>query len=394
MKFGRLLTLLGAACLHSTLTDHRVSAYDLVRDYSGASFFDRWAFYGSWDNLTDGDVNFLDHDDATSQRLAYTNDAGNAIIKVDNTSNVAFNNKRNSIRITSNDFYDLGSLWIIDANHIPYGCGTWPSIWSAALQTWPIGGEIDIIEAINLMSNNQMALHTTQGCTKTTPPNQTGRSGQGDCSQGSGCVVSETKPNSWGSGFAQAGGGVFAAQFDVAGIYMWFWSRPDVPASIKNSTSTSGIDISDWGSPSGAWPTSSCNITEFFTAQQLVIDITLCGVWAGVPASYNATCANHGSTGQCYADTVVGPGSPAMDNAYFELPFIRAYTTTAAAPSSTSTPTSTSGAATSSPTTSAGTPAGTSLSDNGSQTSAATHQWGGTYAWPVLAFTVVGVFFY
>ena len=30
------------------------SPYELVRDYSGTTFFDRWDFYGSWDNLTLG----------------------------------------------------------------------------------------------------------------------------------------------------------------------------------------------------------------------------------------------------------------------------------------------------------------------------------------------------
>ena len=29
-------------------------AYELVREYSGPSFFDRWDFYGFWDNLTLG----------------------------------------------------------------------------------------------------------------------------------------------------------------------------------------------------------------------------------------------------------------------------------------------------------------------------------------------------
>ena len=45
-----------------------------------------------------------------------------------------------------------------------------------------------------------------------------------NCSTGSGCVVAETKPNSYGAGFAQAGGGVWATQLDVSGVYMWFWS--------------------------------------------------------------------------------------------------------------------------------------------------------------------------
>ena len=42
-------TLLGLASLFSLS-----SSYDLVRDYSGTTFFDRWDFYGSWDNLTLG----------------------------------------------------------------------------------------------------------------------------------------------------------------------------------------------------------------------------------------------------------------------------------------------------------------------------------------------------
>ena len=29
-------------------------AFDLVREYAGSTFFDRWDFYGYWDNLTLG----------------------------------------------------------------------------------------------------------------------------------------------------------------------------------------------------------------------------------------------------------------------------------------------------------------------------------------------------
>ena len=49
----RLLSLAGLLSLSSV-----VLGYDLLRDYSGANFFDDaqgntlWNFYGSWDNLT------------------------------------------------------------------------------------------------------------------------------------------------------------------------------------------------------------------------------------------------------------------------------------------------------------------------------------------------------
>jgi hypothetical protein len=80
----------------------------------------------------------------------------------------------------------------------------------------------------------------------------------------------------------------------------------------------SSIDISEWGQPSASYPACGCDIPRFFTAQQLVFDITLCGVWyatflnpamfdvheaslfrAGVPTVYNPQCFNSGPTGRC-----------------------------------------------------------------------------------------------
>ncbi|KAL1744576.1 glycoside hydrolase family 16 protein [Schizophyllum fasciatum] len=319
--------VLGALAILTT-----VRAYDLVRDYSGSSFFDRWDFYGYWDNLTLGDVWWLNRNDAFSQGLTYINSAGNAVLKVDNEHDVAWNYKRNSVRITSQDTYAVGSLWIVDVVHVPYGCSVWGAIWTKG-PTWPDNGEIDIFETINRMPINQYALHTTQGCMKDTPDNQVGTTVVEDCSQAAGCTVRENYENSAYTGFTEAGGGVWATQFDVSGIYIWFWSRPNVPPSITQSTSTSNIDISAWGPPSASFPSTTCNITEYFTPQNLVIDITLCGNWAGIPETYAETCAG-GTTGLCYNDNVIGSGANYND-AYFEIKNIRAYTTGGVAPTPT-----------------------------------------------------------
>jgi len=116
---------------------------------------------------------------------------------------------------------------------------------------------------------------------------------------------------------------VWATQFDVSGIYIWFWNRAGLPDNVRNPGAT--IDTSGWGLPSAAYPSSTCNITEFFTAQKLILDITLCGDWAGVPSVYNATCSG-GTTGLCYTDNVIGAGSPRYDDAYFQINFVRVYT--------------------------------------------------------------------
>ncbi|KIJ57282.1 glycoside hydrolase family 16 protein [Sphaerobolus stellatus SS14] len=342
-----MIMILRVFCLQLFLCS-TLYAFQLVREYSGASFFDRWEFYGSWDNLTNGDVNWVDRNTAWSENLIGVNAAGNVIIRVDNATNVPFNFKRDTVRITSTDVYDLGSLWIFDVAHLPWGCSVWPAIWTKGMN-WPEGGEIDIVEGVNLNPQNQVALHTEPGCFQKTGA-QLGQSGQDpDCSTPSGCTVIDTTPQaSFGQGFAQVGGGIWAAQFDVAGIFIWFWNRTNIPVSLHPSSPTNNLDISDWGVPVASYPSVACNMPQFFGSQQLVIDITLCGDWAGIPQVYPQTCANQqpnspvpsgvirtGPT--CYPDNVPGPGSPRFDNAYFELAHIRAYTVQAAptsAPSS------------------------------------------------------------
>ena len=54
-------------------------------------------YFGS---ILTGNANYLDAQTAATQRLAYINDAGNAIMKVDNTSFVGDNGLRNSVSTT------------------------------------------------------------------------------------------------------------------------------------------------------------------------------------------------------------------------------------------------------------------------------------------------------
>ena len=54
---------------------------------------------------------------------------------------------------------------------MPTGCATWPAWWSFGKEvpgdprtTWPNLGEIDIIEGVNVNTQNQAALHTNNTC--------------------------------------------------------------------------------------------------------------------------------------------------------------------------------------------------------------------------------------
>jgi len=92
------------------------------------------------------------------------------------------------------------------------------------------------------------------------------------------------------------------------------------------------MDPATWGIPSAAYPSSTCNITELFPPQQLVLVTTLCGSWAGIPDIYASTCPPVAPVNSCYADNIIGPGSPKYDNAYFEIAYLRTYTAQTNAP--------------------------------------------------------------
>ncbi|KAH9940488.1 concanavalin A-like lectin/glucanase domain-containing protein [Epithele typhae] len=292
------------------------AAYNLIKDYSGANFFDGWQFYGNYDNLTNGDVVYLDQTNATqgSPKLAYTTDKGTAIIRVDNETVVPYNEKRNSIRIATTDFFPISSVFLFDAVHMAYGCSVWPSFWTSGAN-WPAAGEIDILEAVNLMPANQMAIHSANGCTIN----------GANCTDGAGCTVGEKKPNSYGDNFSNAGGGLWATQFETTGINIWFWSRADIPASITSATNS--IDVSDWGTPSASYSTSStCDIGKLFGPQQLILDITLCGDWAGVPSVYTPSCGGDGSANACYINSVINEGK-AYNDAWLEMNYVKVFAT-------------------------------------------------------------------
>ena len=59
---------------------------------------------------------------------------------------------RSSVRIALQKAYD-DSVIVLDLEHMPAGCATWPAFWTlSSTGPWPDGGEIDIIEGTPLVS--------------------------------------------------------------------------------------------------------------------------------------------------------------------------------------------------------------------------------------------------
>lgn len=294
--------------------------YGMVKDFSGATFFDGWNFYDHFDDTMNGDVIFVSAQNASTQHLAYVDPSTNrAIMKVDNTSFVPFNIKRDSVRIATKETWGVGSVWAIDVWHAPYGCSVWPAMWTfSPTSTWPGGGEIDIFEGVNLSPSSQMGLHTTAGCTQVSPQQTSTIVNGTNCEGGAGCIVTNTSPASYGQAFADAQGGMFVAELAESGVSIWFFERKSVPDALKNNETR--IDTSSFGMPMGNWPSGGCNINQFFAPQTLVFDITLCGDFAGSPQFFPQTCP-----GNCYLDYVINNGTSQYANAYFDVGYVRVF---------------------------------------------------------------------
>lgn len=381
-----------ATLLAASPVPAQAAAYDLVTSYSGTSFFNGWDFYGHYDNLTNGDTNFVNQ--SASAPLAYVNDAGNAIIKV-STEEVLYPNKRDSVRIQTSEAYDIGSVWIYDLLHVPSGCSVWGAAWSQAA-VWPQGGEIDTWEAVNQMEYNQMALHTTSGCEAQNSSSSVEYSAQlqyancdKDANSNSGCNALDTQKTSAGQALASAGGGVWATEYASTGIKIWHFERSGVPNDI--SSNASSIDPTAWGTPTFFVPDSSCNIEQHFAAQHLVIDITLCGDWAGNNATLEATGCALTTQPLCYTQYVLDASN--YENAYFEIPSVRVYQDPSLTHSKTDpSSSSTSSSATSSP---SGSTSGSSTGSNantssGGKTSSVTRSSTNVFAVIASGLAVIG----
>lgn len=141
--------------LASTCVLTAQATYNLQTNYNGANFFNGFNFF-TGEDPTNGTVTFLDEVAANATGLAGFIDAGNGTMAIymatDTTSTDG--SGRGAVRVSSNETYQHG-LIIVDILHMPTGCGTWPAFWMVGAN-WPSDGEIDIVEGVNLDTQNSV----------------------------------------------------------------------------------------------------------------------------------------------------------------------------------------------------------------------------------------------
>lgn len=187
---------------------------------------------------------------------------------------------RFSVRVESKTQYDNG-LFIFDVKHTPYGCGTWPALWLVDSNNWPTNGEIDVMEAVNQASDgNQMTLHTTDNCQMNVKRIMSGTNLNTNCynvtNDNAGCGV-KTAADTYGTAYNDAQGGVMALEWRDEGIRVWQFGRSSIPSDI----SARSPDPSTWGTASADFPNTNCDISSHFRNQSIIVNIDLCGQYAG-----------------------------------------------------------------------------------------------------------------
>ncbi|KAJ2916095.1 hypothetical protein MD484_g4332, partial [Candolleomyces efflorescens] len=314
-----LKTLVLTVSLTSVVKSVHGATYLLRDNIVGAGFFDAFEWQAI-DDPTHGRVRYVDQQTARNLNLTYASGNSFVLRTDDRTVLSPFGPGRSSVRIRTKKTYTT-HVAVFDVRHMPQGCGTWPAIWETDEVNWPNAGEIDILEGVNDQVPNASTLHTGPGCTMPAERVQTGTNGQLDCDAAvngnTGCGVTYPTADSYGPPLNRIGGGWFAVERNDQFIKVWFWPRNSgsVPPDVRDG----GVAIvtDNWGVPAAHFPNTQCDLRRHFGNHNIIINLTLCGDWAG---------SVYGQSG-CPSTCVdfVDNNPAAFREAYFDFAALRVY---------------------------------------------------------------------
>ncbi|KAG0703323.1 glycoside hydrolase family 16 protein [Suillus ampliporus] len=321
----KLNTLSGSLTLASLAGSALAGAvYSITDKVIGEGFYDSFHFEAITDP-THGRVNYVNRTTAQQLNLTYAT-SDTFILRADDTTFLNSSGPgRDSVRIRSKRLYTQHVV-VFDIQHMPEGCGTWPAIWETKESVWPADGEVDILEGANNVVPNQSTLHTGHNCSMPNSTTQSGTTMTTNCDAtvdyNVGCGVQLTEDdNSFGPGFNNIGGGWYAMERTLDYIKVWFWERSDASVPLDVLSRAWIIDTNHWGTPGAYFPNNTqCDLKSHFGANNIIIDLTFCGDWAGNSALYNAS----GCPLDCV--TYVDNNPTAFKDAYFQISSMIVYT--------------------------------------------------------------------
>jgi hypothetical protein len=133
---------------------------------------------------------------------------------------------------------------------------------------WPASGEVDIIENVNSADTNVMAIHTNQGCSISNTGTFYGTVVESNCdavaTNNVGCAIHTSNTMTFGDGFNDNQGGIYAVEWTSDAITMWFFARSSIPPDIVSGAP----DPSGWAEPLASF-SGDCEIDEYILNQQI-----------------------------------------------------------------------------------------------------------------------------
>jgi hypothetical protein len=166
-------------------------------------------------------------------------------------------------------------------------------------------------------------LHTSPGCQIGSDTTQfSGSVTTGNCdvnaegqSKNVGCSIESSSKQSYGAGLNKIGGGVYATQWNSDGINIYFFPRNAIPEDVLGANP----NPSAWGKPAAKFA-GACDIDKMFAEQQIVIDTTFCGQWAGAVWE-DGSCAKKAKT----CDEYVRDNPQAFSEAYWDIKGLKVF---------------------------------------------------------------------
>ena len=259
--------------------------YKLAWSAEGETFFDDWQFINK--SETRGAEWYLNKTEAFHQGVVFASKAG-AMMRVGEQVQPF---KRRSVMLHSAQAWrpDVGFIVVMKYKHVPYGPGVWPAFWLVNSDTgWPKGGELDILEYAN-DDTNKVSFHTDKRCKLNVDrmlecskdikditkemiascyTNYTGNE--------LGCMPPQVRRT--GEWYSE-NPGILALLWDASGISYFHIPESEIPADLSSNHPQPNTWKSEWRMAFMPFDAQSC--IGIARPQEIVLNIAICGDWAG-----------------------------------------------------------------------------------------------------------------
>jgi len=363
VAFGTLLGTAVGSELRGSFVNSQHSCYgDTNGKYylnwsaQGQSFFDDFDFDTA--DFNNGVAAYQPRLNATADGLAQAHDKY-AIIR---TGKISENpDKRKSVKLVSKKNWKY-FLAAVHFTHVPYGDGVWPAFWMNAVNaSWPEGGELDLLEFANRFKS-KVSMHTGKSntcklskedvnkCGTMSDDNGMGYNCDTNYTSGElGCAPNYDKGTRTGESWNE-GPGVFAVEWTEELIRIFQIPHDEIPDDLlsdapqPNTWDKWVVSYFPLAASERRNPGSCSDPGNVLQAQQLILNIGLCGDWAGgtwAPVPFSTPNWQHWSwqklSGKCSSRKYSAPDDCCtqfvsdrgidsyFDNAFFNISSVKVY---------------------------------------------------------------------